>query len=80
MCIEFSPFLRVSRSYQGLDKLISQALTSAGLPNRTPTLTEAGLLHYHSTFSAEHINRGSAQLMGGLQRQQLLQKKLSCYC
>lgn len=32
MCIEFRPFLRVSCSYQGSDKLISQALTSTGLP------------------------------------------------
>ena len=32
MCIEFRAFLGVSCSYQGSDKLISQALTSAGLP------------------------------------------------
>lgn len=32
MCIEFGPFLRVSCSYHWSDKLISQALTSTGLP------------------------------------------------
>lgn len=32
MCIESSPILRVSCSYQGSDKLISQTLASPGLP------------------------------------------------
>lgn len=31
MCVEFGPFLRLSCSYQGLDKLISQAHTSTQL-------------------------------------------------
>lgn len=35
MWIEFGPFLRVSCSYQGSDKLISQPLTSTGLPTGT---------------------------------------------
>lgn len=69
MCIEFRPFLRVSCSYQGSDKLISQALTFTGLPNGTPLRQE---LTFSSVIVVEgELKRGGYSLTDSSLKQRL---------
>lgn len=59
MCIEFRPFLRVSCSYQGSDKLISQAFYWA--TNRTLTPTKADFNRFFLCFHLEENTRQKFQ-------------------